>query len=88
MENDGIILSHTMVRKPFNIVSVIVSFDTEGKVRPLYVRIGEDACKVISSRLKTDKFAMILEYDCMIQDGENARHMNLYYYNHQKVWSI
>jgi len=74
--------------KPFNIVSVIASFDTDGKMRPLYVRIGEEAYKINSSHAKNDKFAMIVEYDCTIREGEMARHLNLCYHNHDKIWSI
>lgn len=46
-----------------DIVSVIASFDADGHVKPLYVRINEESLKVKSSWLKPS-FQGLMEFQC------------------------
>lgn len=69
------------------IVSVIASFDTEGHVRPLYVRIGEEPYKVHSSWLKPS-FRGILEFRCKIIDGNRLKPLILEYHQSENVWIV
>ena len=73
--------------KPNTIVPVIASFDTEGHVKPLYVRIGELSLKVHSSWLKPS-FPNIFEFHCKVVDGDFLKPLILTYYRHEMVWAI
>lgn len=70
-----------------DIVSVIASFDSEGHIRPLYVRIGEEALKVRSSWLKPS-FPGIFEFNCQVIDGEYIKPLILTYHPRESVWTI
>ena len=74
-----------------NIVSVIASFDTDGNMRPLYVRIGEESYKIVSSHLKStqSRLGSFMDvYRCRIMDGEVSRHLELTYHSHEHIWTI
>lgn len=73
--------------KPNTIVPVIASFDTEGHVKPLYVRIGELSLKVHSSWLKPS-FQNVFEFNCKVVDGDCLKPLILTYYRNEMVWAI
>ena len=68
-------------------VSVIASFDSDGHIRPLYVRIGESTCKVLSS-ISKNEFRFGMEYNCTIADGAMKRHLLLTYHTREQLWTI
>lgn len=70
-----------------NLVSVIASFDTDGHMKPLYVRIGENSYKIHSSWLKPS-FSGILEYNCKIIDDNILKPLILTYHDRESVWTI
>lgn len=72
---------------PSNLVSVIASFDTDGHIKPLYVRINEEALKVHSSWLKPS-FAGLLEFNCRIVDQGYLKPLVLTYHKNEGVWTI
>lgn len=72
---------------PADPVPVIASFDTEGHIVPLYVRLQGDACKV-DSYWFSDKYAGITEYHCKIKDGGYLRALLLTYYHTERIWTI
>lgn len=73
--------------KPNTIVPVIASFDTEGHVKPLYVRIGELSLKVHSSWLKPS-FSDVLEFNCQLIDGDYLKPLILRYFQKETVWVV
>lgn len=73
--------------KPGSIVPVIASFDSEGHVKPLYVRIGELSLKVQSSWM-VPSFPNVLEFRCKVIDGEQLKLIILEYHQRECVWII
>ncbi len=69
------------------VVPVIASFDSEGHVIPLYVRIGDLSLKIKSSWLKPS-FADIMEFHCMVIDGDCLKPLILTYRQRESVWQI
>ena len=68
-------------------VSVIVSFDGKGNLRPEMCRINGDAWKVISCRVKSEErfstlFWVKLKFEEQIVDCQ------LLYYVNDKVWKL
>ena len=70
-----------------DIVSVIASFDTDGHVKPLYVRINENSLKVESSWLKPS-FRGTLEFQCKVVDNNCLKPLILTYHQAEYVWTI
>lgn len=82
------VTSHTSYDfKPHTIVPVIASFNSEGHVKPLYVRIGGLSLKVHSSWLKPS-FGNILEFHCMVIDDNCLKPLILSYHQMESVWII
>ena len=73
--------------KPNTVVPVIASFDAEGHIKPLYVRIGELSLKVQSSWI-TPSFSNVLEFHCKVIDGDCLKPLILTYYQREMVWVI
>lgn len=73
---------------PQQIVPVIASFDTDGHIKPLYVRILGDSYKIISQWTPVSNFSGITEYNCKIIVRGFARQILLKYYAREKVWTI
>jgi len=68
-------------------VPVIASFDTEGHVRPLYVRIDGKAFQ-IESFWEKKTFSNISEFMCHIQVDDCLRAVALSYYHDSQTWTI
>ncbi len=68
-------------------VSVIVSFDTDGHISPLYVRIGENSCKINSFWI-SQKFKNVIEYHCNVIDDCLLKPLTLSYHRAEDVWTI
>lgn len=66
-------------------VSVIATFDSEGHVKPLYVRMGDVSLKVANSWISSSRFDVI-EYQCQVEDGEYLKPLTLTYYTRETVW--
>jgi len=73
--------------KPCTIVPVIASFDTEGHIRPLYVRINNASFR-IESYWEKKSYANISEFMCHILDGDCMRAIALTYYHDSQTWTI
>lgn len=69
------------------IIPVIASFDVDGNIKPLYVRIGEESLKVYSCRLKSAP-ADIKTFRCQIQDEEMLKPLELSYHARESLWTI
>lgn len=73
---------------PQKIIPVIASFDTEGHVKPLYVRILGDSYKVLSHWCPMSNYTGIVEYNCKIAVRGYERPLLLKYYSREKIWTI
>lgn len=69
------------------IVPVIASFDTRGRICPLYVRIDGTSYK-IDSYTFTSRYAHITEFTCRIIDGNSLKPLSLTYYTAEGMWTI
>ena len=73
--------------KPVCVVPVIASFDTEGHVVPLYVRIEGESCRVNSFWIKSD-CTNVIQYNCQIMNHDTIRPVQLSYYQDETIWTI
>lgn len=73
--------------EPNMVVPVIASFDSEGHVKPLYVRIGDLSLKVESSWLKPS-FMNCMEFHCRVIDGGCLKPLILTYHQRESTWVI
>ncbi len=82
------IISHSTFDYDANsTVSVIVSFDTDGHIAPIYIRIGESSCKVNSFWI-SQKFRNVLDYHCNVIDDGVLKPILLSYHKSEDVWTI
>jgi hypothetical protein len=68
-------------------VPVIASFDSDGHIAPLYVRISGTSCKVHSFWVN-NRFANQVEFHCQVIDHDTLRPLLLTYYKPEDVWAI
>lgn len=68
-------------------VSVIASFDTEGHVRPLFVRVNSESLKVHSCWQKPS-FRGTIEFQCKVIDNDCLKNLNVIYRQSDNIWSI
>lgn len=83
----SIVSYHSHDYKPTDLTPVIASFDTEGHICPLYVRIHGESFKIDSFWVKY-AFAHTIEFHCKIQDHGFLRPLVLTYYQSEGVWGI
>lgn len=67
------------------LVSVIASFNTDGKVKPLYVRMNEEPVKVLSSKVIQTTLHMIA-FEVIVDDYGRQRIIRLLYKINKSVW--
>lgn len=67
------------------LVSVIASFNTDGKVKPLYVRMNEEPVKVLSSKVIQTTLHMIA-FEVIVDDYGRQRIIRLLYKTNESVW--
>lgn len=78
--------SHSYNLNAADLVSVIASFDTDGHIRPLYVRISGEPLKVHTSWLKPS-FGKIMEFHCKVIDHDRLKPLVLDYHSREGVWT-
>ena len=69
------------------VVPVIASFDSEGHIKPLYVRIDGLSCKVLSYRVKST-FINFVAFNCMVQVEDFAKPVTLTYFIDETLWTM
>ena len=74
------------VRK-VSVVPVIASFDSEGHIKPLYVRIDGVSCKVLSYWVKST-FINFVSFNCTVLAGDAARPVTLTYFMDETLWTM
>ena len=85
-------MPHTVSYNSFDLenvifVPVIVTFDTSGHIRPLYVRLDGSSCKVESCWLKPG-FARRYDFMCKIACHDTLVPIVLSYHVDEQVWTI
>lgn len=70
-----------------NIIPVIASFDSNGHIKPLYIRVNGESLKVYSSCIKPS-FQSAIEFECKIIDNEYLKPLSLTYHQQDCVWTI
>ncbi len=73
--------------RPGTIVPVIASFDAEGHIKPLYVRIQGGSYKVASYHIKC-RFSNTLEFNCQIETEHGTIPVLLSYHQAEGVWML
>lgn len=74
--------------KPQTSVPVIASFDTEGHIAPLYVRLNGNSHKVLSYWIRNGAFVNTIEFSCKIEDNGFEKPLLLKYYYEESTWVI
>ena len=69
------------------LVPVIASFDSEGHIMPLYVRINGESFKIRSAWLKPS-FHSTSIFQCQIEDNGTIKPLILTYHHRENVWTI
>lgn len=69
------------------LVPVIASFDSEGRIKPLYLRINEESLKIRSSWPKP-AFSNTSTFQCQVEDNGVIKPLILTYYHQESVWTI
>ena len=68
------------------IVPVISSFDCDGNIFPLYVRIDGQSLKVYNAR-RVDSTIQIIHFNCEVMDYDRVKSIKLSYHIGDLVWS-
>ena len=72
---------------PIELVSVIASYDTLGRVRPLYVGIKEERYKVINHWIK-NSFANNIDFNVTLLKDDITYKLILSYHLRETAWTI
>lgn len=71
---------------PVDIVPVIASFDSEGHIAPLLVRIEGNAYRIKSFWIKKS-FSNTIAFNCQIIDNDCLKPLSLTYMQDESVWT-
>ena len=75
-----------MIKSP---VSVIASFDSSGRILPLYVRLNGESFKILSCSKRLPKASWSNpDYECRIDNHGYMRYIYLSYDEENSVWSL
>lgn len=81
--------THSVINtETFQPIPVIASFDTNGRIAPLYVRLGGEAHRVLSYWVRNRGFINTVEYSCKIADGDFEKPLLLTYFYNEATWVI
>lgn len=73
--------------RPVDIIPVIASFDSEGHIAPLYLRIQGKSYKV-SSYWVSSEFHNTMDFKCKIIDGDCLKPLALTFHREEGMWTI
>ena len=68
------------------VVPVISSFDCDGNIFPLYVRIDGQSLKVYNAR-RVDSTIQIIHFNCEVMNYDRVKSIKLSYHIGDLVWS-
>ena len=69
-------------------VPVIASFDTQGKIIPLYFRYEGLKLKVDHLKWSSDRMEFIIKYCCEITLQDRIQEVTLYYHKKMDMWTM
>lgn len=69
------------------VVSVISSFDCDGNIKPLYVRIDDTSLKIHTSYL-SESYYRIYTFQCEVMDNDIVKPLKLTYHTNECLWTI
>jgi len=69
------------------VVPVIASFNSHGRIVPLYVRIYGASYKISSSHMLSN-FLHTMEFTCHLIDGESIKPLLLTFHKQEGMWTI
>lgn len=72
---------------PVDIVPVIASFDSEGHIKPLYVRINNEILKIDSCWVSST-FHNTTEFKCKVIDNNRIKPLKLTFHATESMWTI
>lgn len=72
---------------PIELVPVIASYDTQGRIRPLYVRIRDDRYKVENYWIKRS-IANTIDFNVTLSKGDMIFKLILTYHLRETAWTI
>lgn len=72
---------------PVDIVPVIASFDAQGHIAPLYVRINGIALKIESFWISST-FHNIVDFKCKVSDNGYLKPLALSFHQQEGMWTI
>lgn len=70
-----------------DIVPVIASFDAQGHVSPLYVRINRIPYRIETYYVVT-RYSNVTEFRCKIADSGFLRPLELTFYGNEQMWTV
>ena len=73
---------------PIELVPVIAAYDTEGRVKPLYVRIKDEKYKVENYWVKSTNFANNIDFNVTLSKDNMTYKLILRYHLRETAWSI
>lgn len=68
-------------------LSAIASFDTEGRMIPLYIRAEGVSLKVEHYVVRSDRNNTI-EYDVTVDDGGTRKQIRIAYSTYERLWRL
>lgn len=70
-------------------IPVIASFDSSGRILPLYVRLNNESFKILSCKKRPPKEAWLApDYECRIDNHGYMRYVYLTYDAEDSVWFL
>jgi len=68
------------------VVSVISSFDCEGNIMPLYVRVDGESLKIYNAH-RIASTIRIINFNCEVMDGDRVKPLKLSYHIEDLMWT-
>lgn len=69
------------------LVSVIASFNSDGNIIPLYVRIGTESLKIYNAYQSESTF-QLMNFKCEVMDNDTVKPIKLTYHLNDHKWSM
>lgn len=73
-------------KSSMTVVPVIASFDTKGKIKPLYVRIQEKSLRIVSCWSRQE--FLVIKYHCKVELDEYVNDIILIYHPEHSFWTV
>ena len=74
--------------RPVTVVPVIASFDSDGRISPLYVRIQGEPLKIQSFRIRNAGRFNTTEFHCMIISQDKLIPLAITFHQFENIWTI